>query len=180
MIEHYTVLGLFSKVDAITGAVDPIRDELGLVDGEMEVITSAAFPDGIIIEDKTLQNQVDKKQFLFPFLFGLVGLGAAIVLAGGTQYIMNLNVGGKAMFALPPTGIIAYEFTLLFAVIGSVVSLLYFAGIPNWTDRAYDPEISDGALALLVKVKSREDQDKAASMMQKHGAYKIKKGENDF
>ncbi|MDH4185232.1 MAG: DUF3341 domain-containing protein, partial [Nitrospinota bacterium] len=95
-------------------------------------------------------------------------------------YIMNLVVSGKSPFSYAPTGIITYEFTLLFGVIGSVVSLLYYAGLPNWTDRAYDPEVADGALGLLVRVFSREDQDKAARIMEEYGAYKIKKGVNDF
>lgn len=180
MNDHYTVLGLYNKVDAITSAVDPVREEFGIEDGDVAVLSSSAFPDGAVVEDRVLEHQVMFRQYLFPFLLGLAGLGMGIVLAGGTGYIMNLDVGGKAPFSFAPTGIITYEFTLLFGVIGSVLSILYFTGLPNWTARAYDPEISDGALGLLVKVKSREDQERAADMMQKFGAYKIRKGENDY
>ncbi|MDH5511158.1 MAG: DUF3341 domain-containing protein [Nitrospinota bacterium] len=180
MSDHYTVLGLYRKVETITKAGDPIREAFRVKDGDIEVLTSAAYPDGAILDDKELLHQVESRQFLFPFLMGFGGFGAGVTLAGGTGYIMNLIVGGKAPFTYAPTGVVTYEFTLLFGVIGSVLSLLYYAGLPNWTERAYDPEVSDGALGLLVKLYSTEDQEKAAKMMEEHGAYKIKKGVNDF
>jgi hypothetical protein len=180
MSNHYTVLGLYKKVETTVNATPQIVDEFGIVDGDIEVMTSAAYPDDILIEDKTLMHQVHQRQYLFPFLLGIVGMISAITLVGGTGWIMNLNVGGKAPFAYPPTGIIAYEFSLLFAVIGSVISLLLFTGLPNWTERAYDADITDGSLGILIKVNSREDQDRAAEMMTNLGAYKVKKGENDF
>jgi len=180
MVSHYSVLGLYRKVDTFVRAAEQVRGEFGLADGEIEALTSAAFPDGALLEDATLAHQVDKKQFLFPFLLGITGLLLGSSLAGGTGYIMNLDVGGKDPFSYAPTGIITYEFTLLFAVIGSVLSLLYYTGLPNWKERAYDPDITCGALGLLIKVRSREEQERAAALMQRLGAYKIRKGENDF
>ena len=180
MSEHYTVLGLFRKVDKITAAVDPVKDEFELRDGDVEVLTSAAYPDGVLIEDATLEHQVERVMWLFPFLIGIGGFITGVVLAGGTAYIMNLNVSGKDPFSYAPTGIMTYEFSLLFAVIGSVISLLYFTGLPNWHDRAYDPEISDGALGLLIKVTNESDQHKAVEMMKELGAYKTRLGKNDF
>ena len=167
-------------METTVNATPQIREAFNLKDGEIEVLTSAAYPDEILIEDKTLMYQVNKRQFLFPFLLGIVGLAIGILLAGGTGWIMNLDVGGKPPFALPPTGIITYEFTLLFAVIGSVISLLIYGGLPNWTERAYDPDITDGSLGILIKVNSNEEQNKAADMMANLGAYKVKKGKNDF
>ncbi len=180
MSDHYTVLALFKKVDTITRSIDNVIREFETVDGDMEVLTSAALPDGVVIDDKTLEHQVQYRQYLFPFILGICGFVTGVALAGGTSWIVNLNVGGKAAFSFAPTGIITYEFSLLFGVIGSVLSLLYFAGLPNWTDRAYDPEITDGALGLLVKLKTREEQEKAAALLTDSGAYKIRKGENDF
>ena len=180
MSDHYTVLGLYNKVEKVSLATDPLIEKFNITSGDIEVLTSAAYPDGVLLDDKELYHVVEERQFLFPFLLGWVGFVTGIILAGGTGYIMNLNVSDKAPFSYPPTGIITYEFTLLFGVIGSVLSLLYYAGLPNWTDRAYDDEITDGALGLLVKVYSQEDQDTAAKMMEESGAYKIKKGVNDF
>lgn len=180
MSDHYTVLGLFRRLETITRAADPIREQLRVQDGDIEALTSAAYPDGVIIDDKEVDFIVNRRQAFFPLILGVAGFGTGVALAGGTGYIMNLIVSAKDPFAYAPTAVITYEFTLLFGVIGSVVSLLYYAGLPNWTERAYDPEISDGALGLLVKTYSREDQEKAAKIMEAHGAYKIKKGVNDF
>ena len=180
MRDHYTILGLFNKVDTLTKAVDPVIEQFDLGNDDVEVLTSAAYPDGALIDDKPIEFAVDKRQYLFPFILGLCGMGLGIFMAGGTGYIMNLVVGGKEPFAYAPIGIVTYEFTLGFAVIGSFLSLLYFTGLPNWTERAYDPEITDGAMGLLIKVGSVEDQERAVTLMESLGAYRTKKGENDF
>ena len=172
---HYTVLGLYGKLEVVANAVDPIREKFGVKDGDIQLLTSAALPENAIVEDHRPYPIV-----YFVWVLGVVGFFLAIILAGGTGWIMNLNVGGKPPFSWAPTGIITYEFTLLFGVIGTVVGLLYFTGLPDWNDRAYDRDISDGALGLLLKVANVHDQEEAAKMMSQSGAYKIVKGENNF
>ncbi len=180
MSDHYTVLGLYRKVAIKTKTVDRVVEEFDLKDGEIESLTSAAYPDGAIVDDKTLHHEVYKQQYLFPFLLGICGFFLGIALAGGTGYIMNMDVGGKPPFSYMPTGVITYETTLACAVVGSLLSIFYFGKLPNWTERAYDPDISDGALGLLVKLDSTEDQDRAAAMMEEMGAYRVHKGKNNF
>lgn len=172
---HYTVLGLYTKLETVANAVDPIRAKYGIKDGDITLLSSASLPENSIVEDHRPYPIV-----YFVWVLGLCGFFLALVMAGGTGWIMNLDVGHKPPFSWAPTGIIMYEFTLLFAVIGSVVGLLYFTGMPNWTDRAYDVDISDGALGLLVKLSNASDQEDAANMMSQSGAYKIVKGENNF
>jgi len=180
MSDYYTALGLYTKVEAITKAAESVRTEFDIKDGDIEVLSAAAYPDGVFLDDKPLEHQVYKLQHLFPFFIGIGGMIAGITLAGGTGFIMNLNVGGKSPFSYAPTGIITYEFALLGAVIGSVLSILYLARLPNWTERAYDPEISEGALGLLIKLNTQEDLERASSMMESQGAFKVRKGRNDF
>jgi hypothetical protein len=180
MSDYYTAMGLWRKIDPVVKVCAQMKEEFRLGDGEIEVISSAGFPDDVIIEDQSFFAKVKLKQPFFPLVIGFCGTCTGIILAGGTGYIMNLNVGDKAPFSYVPTGIVAYEFSLLFAVIGSVLSLLYYAGLPNWSARAYDPEFTEGALGVLLKLYSREDQEKAAKIMERMGAYKIKKGVNDF
>lgn len=180
MSDYYTALGLYKSVETITRAAENVRTEFGIKDGDITVLSAAAYPDGVFLDDKPLEHTVYKLQHLFPFLIGIGGFIAGATLAGGTGFIMNLNVGGKSPFAYAPTAIITYEFALLGAVIGSLLSILYLAGLPNWTERAYDPEISEGALGLLIKLDTQEDQDRASSMLEGQGAFKVRKGRNDF
>jgi hypothetical protein len=172
---HYTALGLFNGVEKVTKAVDPIRRQFEIEDGEISLLSSCSLPENAIVEDR--------RPYPIHYLvwaLGLAGFAIGVAIAGGTGYIMNLNVGNKPTFALPPVAVITYEFTLLFSVIGAVAGFLAFAGFPDWRKRAYHQDISEGALGLLVKVYSEEDRDAAARLMEQLGAYLVETGENDY
>lgn len=178
MSDHYTVLGLFKgtgKVSRVADIVEPLKEKFSLAEADVSLLSSAAFPEHSIIEDN---RPYPIHMIVWPL--GALGFISGVLISGGTGYIMNLIVQNKPPFSFAPTVVITYEFMLLFGVIGSVIALLLFAGLPNWTDRAYDPDISDGALGLLIKVKTVDEQNKAAELMTKHGAYKVKKGAGDF
>ena len=83
-------------------------------------------------------------------------------------------------FFLSPLPSLSYEMSLGSAVVGSVLSLLVFAKLPNWTERAYDPDISEGAIGLLMRFSTEENRDKAADILTNQGAYKVRLGKNDF
>lgn len=178
MSDHYTVLGLFKgigKISKVADSIEPIKEKFGLKEADVSLLSSAAFPEHAVIEDK---RPYPIHYVVWPL--GVLGFISGILITGGTGYIMNLIVQNKPPFSFAPTVVITYEFTLLFCVIGSVIGLLLFAGLPNWHDRAYDADISDGAIGLLIKVKSVDEQTRAAEMMEKHGAYRVKKGAGDF
>ena len=180
MSDQYTVLALFEKVEPMVDASDSVIGKLNVETGDIEVLTSAAYPDGALVEDKEFEAKVADYQYLFPFLLGICGIGLAFLLVGGTGWIMNLNVGGKPPIFSVAVAILSYEMSLGSAVVGSVLSLFIFAKLPNWTDRAYDPDISEGAIGLLMRFSTEENRDKAADLLTNQGAYRVRLGKNDF
>lgn len=82
--------------------------------------------------------------------------GAAFGLAGGLSLstITALNYplikGGMPIVAPWTVGLIAYETTMLGAVLATLVGLLVECGLPNFKNLPYDPSVADGGVVLAV------------------------------
>ncbi len=169
-----TVLGLFEHVDELATTVRPL-EEMRVTQEDIKLLSVAPYPDGTLYHDR----------FEFPMwrnalIGGVIGFIAALALAGGTQVLMNLNVGGKPPFSVPPVAVICYEFALLGAVLATFISMLWWCHLPDWNELAYDTEISRSKIGLLVRCRDDETADKVEAVMKSRGAKKIKKGRDDF
>lgn len=171
---EYTVLGLFDNIEYVSKTVKPLEN-MGVEHSDTRLLSSVPYPEGAVFED-----HFEPPIWKFAFVVGVCGFIGALALAGGTQVLMNLDVGGKAPFSLPPVAIIAYEFTLLGAVLGTIAGMLWFQGLPDWNDLAYDKDIHHGKIGLLIRCENEENAKKVASIMKDHGAGRIKEGKDDF
>ncbi len=73
--------------------------------------------------------------------FGLLGLVASVAMQViPTSLLYPLSVGGKPTFSLPTLLPIAFESTVLFAVIGAVIALLFTARLPRWYRPIFEVE----------------------------------------
>ncbi len=170
----YTVLGLFENIEDVSKTVRPLED-IGVRHNDTKLLSSAPYPEGAVFED----HYVPPIHWT-AFLGGVGGFFAAIGLAGWTQVLMNLNVSDKAPFSLAPVGIICYEFTLVGAVLGTIVGLLLSTGLPNWNDLAYDKDIHHGKVGLLVRCDTEDNAQKVVSIMKDHRVAKVHEGRDDF
>ena len=75
--------------------------------------------------------------------------------------------------ALYPTGIITYELTMLFAMVGAIVGMFLEMKLPPRKERVYDPSIGDGAIGISVSVDSREQMIRAGKIMEAAGALRV-------
>ncbi len=170
----HTVLGLYDHIDDAAAAIAPL-DELKIDHDDIQVLSVAPYPDGTFIKDEK-----PMPIWRFALIGGLTGFLGGISLAGGTQMLINLIVGGKSPLSLPAVGVITYELTLAGAVVGSVVALLWMSGLPNWTESAYDKSISSGAIGLLIRCQDQAQADKIEKTMLDYKAVKTKQGKDDF
>jgi len=82
--------------------------------------------------------------------------GAALGLVGGlslaTVTALNspLVKGGMPIVAPWTVGLIAYETTMLGAVLATLVGLLVELRLPNFKNLPYDPSVVDGGVVLAV------------------------------
>lgn len=173
-MEYRTVLGLYDHIDTTAAAIKPL-EESSVKHADIKILSVAPYPDGTFFEDET-----PAPIWKFALTGGVIGFITGVLLTGATQYFINLDVGAKDTFSLPAVAVMAYETTMLGAVVGAFVSLLWLIGLPNWTDRNYDNTISSGNIGILVRCYEEDMAKRVEHIMKESGAVKIKWGEDDF
>ena len=138
------VLGLFSDAETAADATDVLL-EAGCAQEDFDVLTGSPYPDGAFGE-KTPVHHI----YVFPLIGALMGLTVAILLTAGTQIAYPMVTGGKPILGFPPMTIIAYEGTLLGAVIFTILGIIFESRLPRPRLDPYDPRITDGYIGLLV------------------------------
>lgn len=169
-----TVLGTFDHIDKAAKTAKPL-ESAGFGHHDLEILTNAPYPEGVVFHKDN-----DKPMWKVVMTGGFIGFWAAVGLAGGTQWIMNLTVSGKPTFSIPPLAVICYEFTLLGAVLGTFLSMIWWMNLPDWNELAYDPDICNGRVSVLVRCPDEVSADKAESIMKTSGALRTKRGRDDF
>jgi hypothetical protein len=169
-----TILGLFNKIEEPAAMVKPL-DDLNIHEKDMSLISVAPYPDGTVFYDED-----HSPLWAVALICGIIGFCAALGLAGWTQWHINLNVGGKPTLSIPPLAIIAYEFTLAGAVLGTFFGMIWYAGLPDWNELAYDTEISRSKIGVLVRCEDEALAAKIEEVMREHNVISIKRGRDDF
>ncbi len=161
-------LGIFKDVETATRAVDGLI-KAGFSEETITSLTSAPYPDGVIV--KTSQRT------WFRWMSaggGIFGACAGFLLAAGTAYLYPVQTGDKPIIAYFPTGIITYELTMLFAVLGAIVGMFVEMKLPPWEERVYDPSIGEGSIGISVSVDSRDQMMRVGKIMEAAGALRIR------
>ncbi len=163
-------LGTFKDVEAAVKAVDSLI-KAGFAEREITSLTSAPYPDGVIV--KTDQRTWFRKMSVGGGIFGAC---AGFLLAAGTAYLYPVQTGDKPIIAYFPTGIITYELTMLFGILGAIVGMFAEMKLPPWEERVYDPSIGEGSIGISVSVDSREQMSRAGKIMEAAGATRVTGG----
>jgi hypothetical protein len=157
-------LGIFKDVDTAANAVDSLI-RAGFSEEKITSLTSVPYPDGVLV--KTDQ----RTWFRWVSLAGgIVGAVAGFLLAAGTAWVYPVQTGDKPIIALFPAGIITYELTMLFAIIGAIAGMFLEMKLPPLRERLYDPAISEGYIGISVFVPSADRKNRAESIMKDAGA----------
>jgi hypothetical protein len=160
-------LGTFKDVESAGKAVDNLV-KAGFAEENITSLTSAPYPDGVIV--KTDQRTWFRWMSVGGGIFGAC---AGFALAAGTAFMYPVQTGDKPIIAYFPTGIITYELTMLFAILGAIVGMFIEMKLPPWEERVYDPSIGEGTIGISVSVDSREQMTRAAKIMEAAGALSI-------
>lgn len=161
------ILGTFENIEGATKAVDRLV-AAGLSEENITSITSVAYPDGVIVNAR--------QSTWFRWLSvagGFFGACAGFGLAAGTSYLYPVQTGDKPIIALFPTGIITYEVTMLFAILGTIVGMFIEMKLPPRRERAYDPAIGEGAIGISFSSINGYHLSLAEKVMQDAGALRI-------
>lgn len=142
------IYGLFSDSDSARRAVAALRSEssrLNIQPRAIEVMSCEPLED-----DGFGWGEQSTPMPWLAVLGALVGGSCGYALASFTQRTYPLPTGGMPIVAMWPTGIVMYELTMLGAIVTTIVTFLVAAGLPNYRERLYDPEVTNGKILVGV------------------------------
>jgi hypothetical protein len=140
------ILGIFKDVESAAAAVEHLLKE-GFVEAQITSLSSVPYPDGVLV--KTSQHSWFRWLTL---ACGIAGAGAGFSLAAGTAWLYPVQTGDKPIISTYPTGIVTYELTMLFALVGTIVGMFLEMGLPSLRKRVYDPAIAEGGIGISVTI----------------------------
>ena len=159
------LLGVFEQPDHIAGAAKRLRDR-GYTD--METFSPSPFPE--------VDDAVDEKPSgvrLFTMIGGLVGVCTGYALTLWMANDWQIMLGGKPFSSIPPYTIIAFELTILFGGLMTVLGLFLKGGLPNMKlHAAYSKRFSAEDFGLVVACRDR-DVPEIDGLMRAHHATEV-------
>ena len=139
------MLGLFKEAEGAATATEAL-EQAGYGSDNFDVLTGSPYPEGAFGERET-----HHRLYIFPFIGALLGFSTAMLLTIGTQLAYPLVTGGKPILALPPMLIIAYEGTMLGAILFTVLGIFFESRLPNLRPGLYDPRITEGYIGVTLE-----------------------------
>lgn len=147
------LMASFDYLDATVAAIEKLREE-----GFEEITAFSPFPEEEI--EHALGYGASPVR-LFTLVGGLTGAATGFALTIFTAVDWPLVTGGKPIVSVPAYVVIAFELTILFGVLATVIGVLWNMRIPNLkTSVVYDPEFT--ASRFGVYVTAAEDRLAAA------------------
>jgi hypothetical protein len=160
-------LGIFKDIENASRGVDSLV-KAGFKEADITSLTSVPYPENVLVK-------TDQRTW-FRWLAvagGIVGALAGFLLAAGTALLYPVQTGDKPIIALYPTGIITYELTMLFAILGTIGGMFLEMRLPPRGKRPYDPAISEGCIGISVATTSGDQRNRAEEIMKEAGALRI-------
>ena len=161
-----SILGVFANADAAAEAIGSLQ-EAGFSPEEYDVMTGAPYPEGAFGE-----HHPRHRLYVWPFIGAALGLTMAILLTVGTQISFPLVTGGKPILSIPPMAIIAYEGTMLGAILFTVIGIIFESRLPKAPLGLYDPRITEGYVGVLVS-SEEERLDRAEEVLKQAWAEEV-------
>ena len=140
-----TVLGVFAHADS---TVQAIRDLRARGFRDFTVYTPVPVEE---IEHEIEHIRPLSKVRLFSLIGGLTGTATAFFLTIWSSLKWELVTGGKAPASIPPFIIIAFELTILFCGLSTLVAVLILGRLPQTRPSpTYDPRFTVDRFGVAV------------------------------
>lgn len=147
-----TLVGVFAQPKDVSALAEKLRNR-GFTDLE---IYSPVPSDEL---DVALDTKPSRVRY-FTLIGGLTGVVTGYVMTVLMSEDWPLIVGGKPIASYTPYTVIAFELTILFGVLLTVLGIFLVGGLPygkfGKTDVTYDPRFSAEDFGLVVRCKERD------------------------
>ena len=140
-----TVLGVFAHVDTTVRALEQLRAK-GYHD--LTVYTPVPVHE---IEEVLERDRPVSRVRLFTLLGGLTGTVSGFILTIWSALVWGLTTGGKPVVSIPPFVVIAFELTILFGGLATLVGMVVLGRLPRLTPSAtFDPRFTNDRFGVAV------------------------------
>jgi hypothetical protein len=160
-----TLTGIFDLPGQAAAVVTKLRNR-GFSD--LETYAPAPFPE---VDDAI--NPKPSRVRLWTLIGGLIGVVTGYALTIWMANDWQIMVGGKPFSSIPPYTIIAFELTILFGGVLTVVGLFVSAGLPSFgLDKEYDKRFSGDEFGVVVRCLDR-DVGEIDALLREHEATEV-------
>ena len=160
------MLGIFAEVDAAALAIERLRAA-----GMKRIVVFTPVPRH---ELEHALHAPESPVRLFTLVGGLTGAATGFALTIWTSLDWPLVTGGKPIVSLPPYVVIAFELTILFGALSTVLGLLINARLPRARRMVvYDPSFSAGRFGVFVAPPAGREPE-AAAILRESGAVELR------
>ena len=140
-----TVLGVFAHVDTTVRALEELRAK-GYHD--LTVYTPVPVHE---IEDVLESDRPVSRVRLFTLIGALTGTSSGFLLTIWSAMQWGMITGGKPVVSIPPFVVIAFELTILFGGVATLIGLVTLARLPRFRQSAtFDPRFTNDRFGVAV------------------------------
>jgi hypothetical protein len=102
------------------------------------------------------------------FTGAMTGLGIAFVLTIGSSLIWNMITGGKPVVSIVPFLVPAFELTILFGGIATLLAILHFSRLPAKSSVGFHPSFTDDRFGICVQVDGERAEEVTSLLEAQH------------
>jgi molybdopterin-containing oxidoreductase family membrane subunit len=108
----------------------------------------------------------------FTLVGGLTGCIAGFAMTIWMSRDWPLLVGGKSIAAIPPYVVLAFELTILYGAMFTVLGIVVLSAMKSLRGRPYKPEFSDDRIGIFVPC-AREDRGAVRTLLEAVGPEEV-------
>jgi hypothetical protein len=160
-----TLLGVFHRPDEVASVVGRLR---GRGYGDLETYSPAPFAE---VDDAVIDKP--SRVRLFTLIGGLVGVVSGYAMTIWMANDWPIMLGGKPFSSIPPYTLIAFELTILFGGIATVIGLFRNASLGSFKLKpGYSARVSAEEFGLVVNCRER-DVPEIDGLLREHHATEV-------
>ena len=160
MAERRGFLASFEFLDSIVDAIHELRKK-----GYKDLTAYMPYPEHHIEE---ALGYGESPVRVWALVGGLTGTATGFAFTAFASMDWPLVTGGKPILSMPAYVVIAFEMTILFGALSTVIGLFINARLPHTKPLVvYDPEFSSGRFGLYVPAPEGK-LDEVRSILQRH------------
>jgi hypothetical protein len=164
--------GLLASFEYLDDTVDAIKDLRKA--GFDDLTAYAPFPEHHI-EHAMGYDQSPVR--VFTLVGALTGTAAGFAFTAWTSMDWPLVTGGKPILSIPAYVVIAFELTILFGALATVIGLFINSRLPDMKPVVvYDPEFSSGRFGVQVATDAGR-LDEARGILEKYEPAELREGQ---